>query len=1407
MFAGRGRPIRVANLLEAIKKSPLSGRRVVVLIDPARFRPDPAHGYRWDDFADRMKALDQLVRETPGLVVVCGAGAGQRGWESEELGATALAQAVIQVLDEPGRASTTGVVTAWDLFADVRDRLAAWSGNNRPAVQTPFLLPLEDEGGRDRARGLRVASRPGAAPPQWNVAPPPSADDLKTWRELWTARADRLRLAPHSAAYAPRTWRRYEQLLLRYEAALRAGLPAVAGKLADAAQATAKDFAAPYGPVFGPTGLPASFSQALAFDAVRDPAAADPTPDLVALARADADALPPAAGDPAHRASERHLAVMVNRFYRKVLPSQPPPAAWAEVIATRVRADRAALGLPEPTAPLTRNAIGPTPPAAFSERVRPYIQGSVEADDGQRRDIEDRLFGADTPARPAAEVSAPFSAAAGLAADARLAFLVRDAAFAELPYLGRWAGATGRDPAPVIALWGRVHALDAALATGGAPGDLAADATAVWTELSKLATGFNQAVLDESAVALQTTWLSKEELLATPLPRPEDRERLLRASRQATHDLLTRPTGTANTTAAAAPAAGAGSAWGRVAAAEVGLSADDPPAIAAEHRRRAVTTDARDSRAGVAFAPGADPAQEPAAAAARREWGDLFDRLADRAEQDFWYDEEPGRGGRPYYRRVADRYREDAARLRATPAAEPGRVPPLEVVPADGDGPIWWTSERRRVLGLSLRVPAGTPAGKAVVAPRLDAAQSPLRLSPATAKRSTVEVRAGLESRYTVGLETTSEDETPSQATARAVVYYRGQRPEYLRRVEVDRRPELVVTDPGPGTAGAAFAVRADPAQPLPPVVVLLDYSGSMKEGLNGFRLPGPEDAWKAGPSKFNKLLETLGVTLAELPKGTPLRVRLFSAKDLPDWDGVVYPAPGEPGVVDWQGGDDAKLRDLMARLRRYEPSGTTPLIQSIVAAARDDFPAQADGPRTLVVLTDGADDTGRPGVPREEQEAMKGLLKNTLAATRVKVVVVQFALNDADRTVARDVFADLPGLDVPGEVVDATDAEALRRELIAAVWPRLVLTGAAGTLGKNPVSGWPARPAAPAARGGTIDPSTWYWSPPLTPGGGTYATRVAGYLDPPEPARRLPAVGLAPGDFLPLSLTRAGAGFLLRRELHADSFGPARKATRGDGQWVLSVPATGVEDAKERPRFGALAILENVPPHRRQPPVAESDPVVRQILPGAVWWNVGPAEAALVSGPPVGWDETKTVVSRVYGYPAPAWALTVEGRPGGGGVKFERAAVTAWVADTPPAPFAKFTLAAPGEGSETTVSAGGRAYRATVEPIRFAGAAEPMPCLVVRTEYPAGDPVQVRLVAPPAGARAEHRYFHKANSYTAAFGPWPAATGAAGVTVEVIRVAEVVGPPGAAVRLIPPPPAVGPRSDDYVPQPTRVGP
>jgi hypothetical protein len=1407
LHVGGGKRLPVRWLFEEVTTA-LPGRRVVILLDPGRLPPDPTVGHLRDDFTERVAEVYRQVQPRGHrLVVVCGAGPGQRGWESEELGATAFAHALIRTFDEPG--GRKGLRTLDEFFTEVSERLSVWSANNRPAPQAPVLLSAES---LSRAR---LSVRPAGQPSVWEPVRLPTPEARKEWRERWEARARLAAMTPHPATYTPRLWRRYQELLLRFDRATRVGDPEVVDRLIPALRAAEADLAQQLGQVFRPfspvpaEARPASFGLSQAFGTVTGADPADPTAALWDLARDPTDALPVAAGDPAYRPSERHLAVMVQRFYRTVItPPQPTPEGWRKGIELRVRADRAALGLPAPGRPLIRPDDGAAPTAAaLSERVSPVSWNDIDGADRARRRAEDLRFGA-VAQDAGADTERQYDVATDRAAAVRFAYHVRDTSYADLPYLGRWAVAAGTGD-DVAGVWAKVHRLDDLLRDRPerTADTLAPAAREAWAGVNALRERFAAAAREHTGAALQKSWAPKEALLASPLLRPEDRERLLTAAREFTYKLLTEPTGPVGGPPSGTVPPPNGAAWERLATAELGLPAggDDAQRAAAAYRRQSPPgNDEREGRTAVAFLPGEEVWREPAAEIARRQWAELFSRLADRATTDHWYDENPGRGGAPYYARVARRYRADARTL-GRPTPEPPEPGPLTVTPTE-PSPVRWTSDRRRTLTFTLTTPAGVPDGTPVLfrgasGSAIRSAAKPLEPGQA--------LEPGKPQIVLLPLTSDAEDEVRSAASATAGAYYRGQHPVTALPILVTRRPELVVTDPTPRSMDAAVAVRADPAQALNPVAVLLDYSGSMKEGLNGFRLPGGPDAWKEGESKFNIALKRLEVVLAELPKGTPLRVRTFSARGVADVDEVVYPKPGERAVADWRGADDEQLKDLISRLRRLEPSGTTPLIQSIITAARADLPERADGPKTLVVLTDGADDSGQPGVAKEVRDQFRSELKNVLTATGVRLIVVQLALNEADKAVSRELFADLPNLDVPGEVVSVDDAEGLRRELASALWPRLVLTGTRSPgAGRYPAGGWPARPTA-APRGaadiaGALDPNTLLWSPALP--AGRYSARVAGY-----PARGFPKVDLEPGDFLSLSLTRTSGEYVLRRELYADAFGRALKAFRQDGAWVLSVGPPGIEDAREEPAFGAVAVLEKVPPHLLGRAVTPEDPL-RHFLPAAMWWHVAPSGDAPLAGVPLGRADgvptTKTVVTRLYGYPAPAWDIRVAGWPRGAATEFEPATIRAWVPRTDPTPVPLPRVQPPQINSEPlTVRLEGYSFRVTREMQRFEGADEEVECLVVRTEYPTGAPVQLRLVGQASGVRTEHRYFKGANAYTAVFGPGAAPPGVTNLQFELIQVREFATDEGAMIRLLPPAPTLGRRADGYRPVPSKVGP
>jgi hypothetical protein len=101
----------------------------------------------------------------------------------------------------------------------------------------------------------------------------------------------------------------------------------------------------------------------------------------------------------------------------------------------------------------------------------------------------------------------------------------------------------------------------------------------------------------------------------------------------------------------------------------------------------------------------------------------------------------------------------------------------------------------------------------------------------------------------------------------------------------------------------------------------------------------------------------------------------------------------------------------------------------------------------------------------------------------------------------------------------------------------------------------------------------------------------------------------------------------------------------------------------------------------------------------------------------------------------------------------------------------------------------------------------EAIPCLVIRALHPPGRPVAFRLVSPAVKHNSEQRYYRKADSCTAIFGPFTEADfRSQPAKLELISTHAVTTDASAALTLTPPRPSPGVRLEqDYKPQPAKA--
>jgi Mg-chelatase subunit ChlD len=204
----------------------------------------------------------------------------------------------------------------------------------------------------------------------------------------------------------------------------------------------------------------------------------------------------------------------------------------------------------------------------------------------------------------------------------------------------------------------------------------------------------------------------------------------------------------------------------------------------------------------------------------------------------------------------------------------------------------------------------------------------------------------------------------------------------------------------GPGTLATNLAVG-----PSLKLHVILDCSGSMLEEMDG-------------KTKFEIAINAVTSLVKELPENTEVGLRAYGHRK----------RAIEPGAS-----EDTELlipmRKLqkdafLAKLQGLRARGKTPLAQSLTEATRDVSGGNEENPVTVVMLTDGGEDSQPRKDPIKAAEAfaqVKG----------AKLQIVGFDINREDWTQQLQEMARRSG----GMYLTASRPEALMRELRSAVY------------------------------------------------------------------------------------------------------------------------------------------------------------------------------------------------------------------------------------------------------------------------------------------------------------------------------------------------------------------------------------
>lgn len=579
------------------------------------------------------------------------------------------------------------------------------------------------------------------------------------------------------------------------------------------------------------------------------------------------------------------------------------------------------------------------------------------------------------------------------------------------------------------------------------------------------------------------------------------------------------------------------------------------------------------------------------------------------------------------------------------------------------------------------------------------------------------------------------EDSPPSQPEplpARLVwsSLHRGFCVEKATEVFLHPRAEVVFSKPAP-PPNAAVAVTADPllvrrmSRARGAMAIVLDCSGSM-----GARSDEPSGE----ATRFQLVTRALEELLENVPAGTTLSLWVFG--QAVGEEKTVKPA--EAGItrlvepVTWTG-EREQLREVLLRVRELVPWNESPILRAMVAARQD--LVRADGPRTMIVLTDGIDNRfakDREGNPAGE--SVPEALRRWFGGTAIAVHVVGFQIANREDEEARRQFSPVAALDPPGTFCTVDAIEDLLATIRRVARPTLNyrLTYEDGV----EVSG--ARTPLCGSVGTDDEPFRWL-TIPLE--GRTRGLRL--HLD--SAVQAAGNVVLAPGDGLSLRLMAQGTGACLTKwPLVSRTDLPNGRVFSRNG-WLAALPLY------ERAGTDGLRLLLTLEPQPEQP----EDPI-RVRCPADIWVELGPSDGRSVA---VVWRPTA-------GYAAPAWEFEVPAWP----VDTDHAPVPTvlrawWLADGKAAPFASLRrqedFRTPEHIPRNLRVDGGELVieSVRVEPRpRDTGSdtGRPTPqtrwCVAVRILHPPDFPVRASLEGLGTLRSEEHRWYRAAGKYVGLF-------------------------------------------------------
>jgi hypothetical protein len=304
-----------------------------------------------------------------------------------------------------------------------------------------------------------------------------------------------------------------------------------------------------------------------------------------------------------------------------------------------------------------------------------------------------------------------------------------------------------------------------------------------------------------------------------------------------------------------------------------------------------------------------------------------------------------------------------------------------------------------------------------------------------------------------------------------------------------------------------------------------------------------------------------------------------------------------------------------MEQLEGFIPWGETPLVHAMVDVGDSGFPANFDGFKTMVVVTDGEDNEFKDDKPlqrRLHSENLGECLINAFQKLDVLLNVIGYQVESKEEPGFIKQFKDVTVKDLKGKFYREKDkarlVQVMRKLMRQQLRFQIFHSDSGRLVDENmPEGGWEIRRLSANAR----------WTTNLAPG--RYLIRV-------QINKRVleQEVDLAAGDYLLASLNADGDRLHFERVVYGEGYRKDRHADQGN--WLMTV----FQDQLGLPErsLDMMVTLEN---QSEKAPKAGS--ILQQIRPRVTWLELraqqGDAEAA------VRWGDLPD-------YPAPAWSLHV---------------------------------------------------------------------------------------------------------------------------------------------------------------------